>query len=763
MPLTEFPNGVSSYGAPVLPGAPALPISPGANVFYVDSANTASRNAAGAGTVDRPFASIDFAVGRCTANNGDFIFVQPGHLENVTAAAGLDLDVAGITIVFLGNGQDRGRIRFGTVVGADMDVDAADIKLVRPRFQANLDNLTAPIDVNAARFKMLGATWEDGTAINTIRAMLADANADDLEVDGFEFIDGDGLGTQKVALLDVAAATRPTLRNIKITGDFSTGCISNSTAWIDALLENLILDNANAGPVVALALQATSTGWVRNASLRVASGTTYVTANNDMQFDRVYGTGTDATATEEVGTQGAGSLEAKIDVIDGFHDVPTADVATNAQMRDVVGNKTDAAAAGAVSAVESLMAYVKQVVTEIGTLVNTGGTATVGGIVGDVANTSIATRLTNILNQISRAAAFGWGACDAGMAASQTVIVSANLSGLGDDFFNNRFYMQVLVAGAAAPEAEVRLITDYVSATGTFTTNAFSVNVEANDIVLILHESAVHLGRDDADNTSATTNVVANENGSVLERLEQVQEAVNVGTGTSLPANTSLADFVGKGTGTQLPANASLHDELAGANGIAVYPAAAVPGNAASIAQVLRDIWDAVRNGTGGTEPATNRSIVDETRDAVEPNVNHARHILVAADFTDVTWNTVATHEVFTVTGLCRLRIWINGTGNVGSAGGAATISFGHETNTAAYIAATDETELDDTDLWYDATPTTADEAFGTAVFDRVVDGLDVGFQIAVEALTGGSLAFHCAWDPLEAGATVAAGAGGVL
>jgi len=43
--------------------------------------------------------------------------------------------------------------------------------------------------------------------------------------------------------------------------------------------------------------------------------------------------------------------------------VQTADATTNLEERDVIGNKTDAAAAGAVSATESLMAYSKQNVT----------------------------------------------------------------------------------------------------------------------------------------------------------------------------------------------------------------------------------------------------------------------------------------------------------------------------------------------------------------------------------------------------------------
>lgn len=53
------------------------------------------------------------------------------------------------------------------------------------------------------------------------------------------------------------------------------------------------------------------------------------------------------------------------------------------------------------------------------------------------------------------------------------------------------------------------------------------------------------LGADDADNQFASTNVAANEDGTVLERLEQLQEAVNKGTGTALAANKSLVDALG--------------------------------------------------------------------------------------------------------------------------------------------------------------------------------------------------------------------------
>lgn len=116
--------------------------------------------------------------------------------------------------------------------------------------------------------------------------------------------------------------------------------------------------------------------------------------------------------------------------------------------------------------------------------------------------------------------------------ASQTAISSTDLVGFGTDFFADNFYMQVLKAGGAAPEHEVRKITAYVTATGAFTVEGvgFSANVDVGDQLLIMHESLVVLGRNDADNTFDSSLVVANENGSILERLEDIKDHVHSGT-----------------------------------------------------------------------------------------------------------------------------------------------------------------------------------------------------------------------------------------
>lgn len=103
-----------------------------------------------------------------------------------------------------------------------------------------------------------------------------------------------------------------------------------------------------------------------------------------------------------------------------------------------------------------------------------------------------------------------FGVCDPGMAASLNTLVMANLAGFNDDIFNNEFWVQVIHnddAPGTAPEREIRRVLDYVGATGTFTTDPFSVNVEASDLVCVFHESIMGieiLGFGTLDTSSTT-------------------------------------------------------------------------------------------------------------------------------------------------------------------------------------------------------------------------------------------------------------------
>jgi hypothetical protein len=149
-------------------------------------------------------------------------------------------------------------------------------------------------------------------------------------------------------------------------------------------------------------------------------------------------------------------------------------------------------------------------------------------------------------------------------------------------------------------------------------------------------------------------------------------------------------------------------------------------------------------------------------------NASSENHIAVTADMTSATWNTVASQEVFTVTGLVRMRMWIECTDTLVDAADGADIQFGVEGATNAFIASTGAAGkggvgLATGELWYDTSPTVVYDVATNVIMDYVINGLDVGYEITGAALTAGALEFHCVWEPLNATGNVVAGAGGAL
>lgn len=94
MGLTNFPNGISSFGIPVMGGG-GIPATPG-NVFFVDYTNGSDGNK---GTSpDRPFKTVEYAYSRATTNNDDVIAL----IGNATHPLAAMLDVSKSRVHFIG-------------------------------------------------------------------------------------------------------------------------------------------------------------------------------------------------------------------------------------------------------------------------------------------------------------------------------------------------------------------------------------------------------------------------------------------------------------------------------------------------------------------------------------------------------------------------------------------------------------------------------------------------------------------------------------
>ncbi len=117
------------------------------SIFWVHSGT--GSDAAGYGySPDAPVATIDYAIGLCTASKGDVIYVMPGHNEGLGNAQ-IAVDVIGISIIGLGKGSLTPRIDFDHA-NASIDISAAGCTLKNLRLLPSVTAVLIGIDVMAA-------------------------------------------------------------------------------------------------------------------------------------------------------------------------------------------------------------------------------------------------------------------------------------------------------------------------------------------------------------------------------------------------------------------------------------------------------------------------------------------------------------------------------------------------------------------------------------------------------------------------------------
>ena len=186
---TNFPSGVKSRGVPVEGlGGIGSPLLTTGNVYHVDSGADAASNNNAATNPKQPAATLDGAIGKCTANNGDVILVAPGHAETISAAAAITFDVAGVTVIGMGVGNSRPTITLDTATSTDIDVTAADVQIHNLIFSMNYADIVEVFDLSAAGFVVNKCRFVD-TATNMNFVDLIKTTTTDNQADRLEFTD----------------------------------------------------------------------------------------------------------------------------------------------------------------------------------------------------------------------------------------------------------------------------------------------------------------------------------------------------------------------------------------------------------------------------------------------------------------------------------------------------------------------------------------------------------------------------------------------
>ncbi len=292
MPLTNFPQGVASFGIPVI-GSGSLYDMPPGRVWFVCNRTGATSQSGTTGTNrDSPFLSIADAVASIATTNptqGDVIFVMAGHAENVTGSnifsaslvnTGAMTIPAGTRIIGEGFGTARPTLTL-TAAGSTLALAAANCSLENMILlcpQTGITTTAVMVTVTAANCMVRQCQFQgsaSATALCTTGIQLSSAATDFLALDNNGYT-VTGTPTSWLSNTGTAGPTRCTVQrndiNWLLTATTS-GCIDMTAASVSGPTNMLIQDNTfanlTAASTVAVKFSASTSGDMTNNYLTI--------------------------------------------------------------------------------------------------------------------------------------------------------------------------------------------------------------------------------------------------------------------------------------------------------------------------------------------------------------------------------------------------------------------------------------------------------------------------------------------------------------
>ena len=209
------------------------------NVWYVDSGQSSSGNGK---TWDGAFKTLNEAIGFCTADNGDVIYLAPGHAETIISGALINLNVAGVTVVGCGNGDNRPTFTISTATSADMHISADDCTIRNLIFIGEIDSLEFMLTITSDDVTIDNCEFRDSVTTSGLGVIAVGVAADPetidrLAIENCTFYQATGTnGDHSIELLDDTQDAK-IINNI-LFGDYDEGVIAvpESGNTYDALM-----------------------------------------------------------------------------------------------------------------------------------------------------------------------------------------------------------------------------------------------------------------------------------------------------------------------------------------------------------------------------------------------------------------------------------------------------------------------------------------------------------------------------------------------
>ena len=179
MALTNYPQGMSSFGIPVVGSGNSILMS-NKNYWFVSSA--LGSNGYTGTSIDQPFATLAYALSQANLAANDTIIVLDGHTETVATAGGLTCSVAGVDIQGPGGVAAPPVITFTTATTATFKITGAGVTVSGIKFVNGIASLVTMLDIQAKGVVIQNNWFTDNgtlTGLSFIDFVNASANAAD--------------------------------------------------------------------------------------------------------------------------------------------------------------------------------------------------------------------------------------------------------------------------------------------------------------------------------------------------------------------------------------------------------------------------------------------------------------------------------------------------------------------------------------------------------------------------------------------------------
>lgn len=258
--------------------------SPTGKVFYVSNATSGLPGIAGSDgndgkTPEKPKKTLAGALAQCLAGRDDTIILMSGHAETISTATAVNVNIAGVNVVGMGEDSDRPTFTLTTVAGATFTLSGANATLSNILI---VDNVGATVAMTLAGKGVRADKVEirDGSSSYTtgISVVGGGSNlADHAKITNC-FLYSAG-ATNGILLAEID--DQVIIDGCEIIGEFSAAGMLASVVLTNLRILNSDVHNVDASAGYGIRASAAATGMVArcNAYVGVASHT-IITASN---------------------------------------------------------------------------------------------------------------------------------------------------------------------------------------------------------------------------------------------------------------------------------------------------------------------------------------------------------------------------------------------------------------------------------------------------------------------------------------------------